>query len=136
MNIQQLENLITEYLAQVKKATDLLERSFGTKNILGLWRTKKISQRGSVNGDVTYELHGIGCRVYISEICIDFDYGPEDRVDGFDLWRLFIYACELPEKYKPYTNRELLEHDFNEYLKLGKAKKIPGGMSNLYFIQP
>lgn len=131
-----LEDLINEYLAQVKMATDLLEISFGTKNILGLWRTKKISQRGSVSGDVTYELHGIGCRVYISEICIDFDYGPEDRVDGFDLWRLFIYACEFPEKYKQYTDREFLKHDFNEYLKLGKAKKIPGAMSSLYFIQP
>jgi hypothetical protein len=136
MNLAPLENLITEYLTQVKIATDLLERSFGTKNILGLWRTKKISQRGSVNSDVTYELHGIGCCVYISEICIDFDYGPDDRVDGFDLWRLFIYACERPKKYDQYTNKEFLEHDFNEYLKLGKAKKIPGSMSSLYFIQP
>ncbi len=136
MSTQLVEDLISEYLTQVKTATDLLERSFGTKNILGLWRTKKISQRGSVSGDVTYELHGVGCRVYISEICIDFDYGPEGRVDGFDLWRLFIYACERPDKYDKYTNKEFLENDFNEYLKLGKAKKIPGGMSSLYFIQP
>ncbi|WP_372339936.1 hypothetical protein [Pseudomonas sp. P7548] len=78
----------------------------------------------------------MGCRVYISEICIDFDYDPDDRVDGFDLWRLFIYACELPEKYKQYTDREFLENDFNEYLKLGKAKKTPGAMSSLYFIEP
>ncbi|OIN52159.1 hypothetical protein BFL40_14180 [Pseudomonas costantinii] len=51
-------------------------------------------------------------------------------------WRLYMYACELPRKYKKYTNKEFLEHDFNEYLKQGKAKKIPGSMSNLYFIQP
>lgn len=52
------------------------------------------------------------------------------------LWRLFIYACEVPEKYNKYTNQECLAFDFNEYLKLGKVKKIPGTMSNLYFIQP
>ncbi|UII73788.1 hypothetical protein LVW35_11670 [Pseudomonas sp. HN11] len=135
MKEQPLENLITEYLAQVKKVTDLLEHSFGTKNILRLWRSKKIPQRGSVTDDITYELHGIGCRVYLAEICIDFDYGPDDRIDGFDPWRLYIYACELPRKYKRFTKRDCLAHDFNEYLKLGKAKKIPGSMSNLYFIQ-
>ncbi len=136
MKTQTLEDLIAEYLAHVKKATDLLEHSFGTKNILRLWRSKKIPQRGSVTGDITYELHGIGCRVYLPEACIDFDYGPDERVDGFDIWRLYIYACELPRRYKKYANKESLEHDFNEYLKLGKAKKIEGSTSNLYFIQP
>ena len=136
MKTQTLEDLIAEYLAHVKKATDLLEQSFGTKNILRLWRSKKIPQQGSVTGDITYELHGIGCRVYLPEACIDFDYGPDERVDGFDIWRLYIYACELPRRYKKYANKESLEHDFNEYLKLGKAKKIEGSTSNLYFIQP
>ncbi|OPA94079.1 hypothetical protein BFW88_09755 [Pseudomonas fluorescens] len=136
MKTQTLENLITEYLAQVKKATDLLEQSFGTKNILRLWRSKKIPQRGSVTDDVTYELHGIGCSVYLSEICDDFDYGPDERIDGFDSWRLYMYACEVPSKYKKYTNKESLELEFSEYLKKGKAKKITGSMSNLYFMQP
>lgn len=133
MRAQNIENLISEYLAHVKEATDLLEQSFGTKDILKLWRSKKIPQRGIVTGNITYELHGIGCRVYLSKICVDFDYGPNERVDGFDSWRLYTYACELPRKYKKYTNKEFLEHDFNEYLKLGKAKKIPDSMSNLYF---
>ncbi|MFT0477078.1 DUF6896 domain-containing protein [Pseudomonas antarctica] len=136
MRAQTLENLIAEYLEQVKKSTDLLEQVFGTKNILSLWRSKKIPQRGKVADDVTYELHGIGCRVYLSEICVDFDYGPDERVDGFDAWRLYLYACETPLKYKKYTNKESLEREFNAYLKKGKAKKVEGSTSNLYFIQP
>ncbi|KAE9651581.1 hypothetical protein EJD88_18475 [Pseudomonas sp. PB105] len=136
MKTQTLENLITEYLSQVKKATDLLERTFGTKNILGLWRAKKIPQCGLLTEDITYELHGVGCSVYLSNICVDFDYGPDERIDGFDPWRLYMYACEVPNKYKKYTNKASLENDFNEYLKLGKAKRISGSMSNLYFIQP
>lgn len=135
MQTHTLETLISEYLRHVDEATELLKRSFGTKNIHGLWRSNKIPQRGAVTDDVTYELHGIGCRVCLSGLYIDFDYGPDDRVDGFDLWRLYIYACELPQKYKKYTDKEYLAHELGEYLKLGKAKKIPGSMSNLYFIQ-
>ncbi|AZF26044.1 hypothetical protein C4J90_1870 [Pseudomonas sp. R2-60-08W] len=136
MSTQTLENLITEYLAQVKKVTDLFEHVFGTKNLLRLWRSKKIPQRGTVVDEVTYELHGVGCRVYLSEICVDFDYGPDERVDGFDPWRLYLYACETPHKYKRYTNIETMKREFNAYLKKGKAKKIDGSTSNLYFIQP
>jgi hypothetical protein len=136
MSAQTLENLITEYLGQVEKATDLLEHAFGTKNILRLWRSNKIPQRGTVVADVTYELHGIGCSVYLSEICIDFDYGPDGRVDGFDAWRLYMYACEMPRKYKKYTNKDSLEREFNAYLKEGKAKRIEGSTSSLYFLQP
>jgi hypothetical protein len=36
MKNQNLENLIHEHLTQVKKATNLLEQTFGTKNILQL----------------------------------------------------------------------------------------------------
>ncbi|WP_439898762.1 DUF6896 domain-containing protein [Pseudomonas costantinii] len=136
MKNKTLENLISEYLNQVKKATDLLERSFETRDILKLWRSNKIPRCGMITDDVTYELHGIGCSVYLSDICIDFDYGPDGRVDGFDSWRLYMYACETPHKYKKYTNREILEREFNEYLKGGKAKKIEGSTSDLYFIQP
>ena len=135
MRVQTLEHLITDYLKQVKNATDLLEQVFGTKNIIGLWRSKKIPQRGTVAANITYELHGIGCSVYLSEICVDFDYGPDDRVDGFDSWRLYMYACETPSKYKKYTDKQALEREFNAYLKKGKAKKIEGSTSNLYFIQ-
>ncbi|WP_442963747.1 DUF6896 domain-containing protein [Pseudomonas sp. MF6768] len=86
MKTQTLEDLISEYLEEVEKTTNLLELSFGTKNILGLWRSKKIPLRGKLSDDATYELHGVGCRVYISEKCIDFDYGPDGRIDGFESW--------------------------------------------------
>ncbi|MGE1152151.1 DUF6896 domain-containing protein [Pseudomonas kitaguniensis] len=136
MKPQTLENLIAEYLAHVKKATDLLDQSFGTKNILRLWHSKQIPRRGAVTPDVTYELHGIGCSVFLSEICVDFDYGPNERVDGFDAWRLYMYACEVPNRYEKYTDKKFLEREFSEYLKKGKAQKITGSMCDLYFMQP
>lgn len=133
MKTQSIENLISDYLGQVKMATDLLESAFGTKNILGLWRSKKIPQRGKITDDATYELHGIGCRVYIPHICIDFDYSTDGRIDGFDAWRLYLYACEVPKKHPKYTNKTTTEQEFSEYVAKGKAKKIHDPTSNLYF---
>lgn len=46
MKTQTIENLISDYLGQVKMATDLLESAFGTKNILGLWHSKKSHNAG------------------------------------------------------------------------------------------
>ncbi|WP_422396291.1 DUF6896 domain-containing protein [Pseudomonas trivialis] len=45
----------------------------------------------------------MGCSVYLPEVCVDFDYGPDGRLDGFDLWRLYVYACELPKNIKNTT---------------------------------
>lgn len=131
-----LETLIHEYLTQVEKATILLEQTFGTKNILQLWRSKEIPQRGRITDNISYELHGIGCRVDFSGVCIDFDYGPNERVDGFDPWRLYIYACEVPHRYKKYTNQNTLKLEFNNYVAQGKAQKITDSMSTLYFLNP
>lgn len=71
---------------------------------------------------MTYELHGIGCGVYLSELCIDFDYGPDERIDGVDSWRLYMHTREVPHKYKKHTDKELLDLELSEYLK--EKKKI------------
>ncbi|WP_428839041.1 DUF6896 domain-containing protein [Pseudomonas trivialis] len=60
-------------------------------------------------------------------MCVDFDYGPDGRLDGFDLWRLYMYACELPKKYKKYNDKDLLEREFNTCLIKGRQRrsKVP-----------
>jgi hypothetical protein len=133
MKNEDLECLIDDFLAQVEKATDLLEKRFGKKCILRLWRAKEISRRGEILDGINYELHGVGCRVYFPEICVDFDYGPGERVDGFDVWRLYIYACEVPLLHPKYIDQGTLKRDFNEYISLAKVERVSGSMSNLYF---
>jgi hypothetical protein len=71
--------------------------------------------------------------VYFPEICVDFDYGPGERVDGFDVWRLYIYACEVPLLHPKYIDQGALKRDFNEYISLGKVEGVSGSMSKLYF---
>jgi hypothetical protein len=125
MNVD-LEKLIFDFLSKVDKATFLLEKKFGTRCILRLWRTYKIDRCGTVVGNITYELHGVGCIVYLPEVCVNFDYGINGRIDGFDAWRLYMYACELPNQYKKYTDKNVLDKEFEEYIQSGRLEKMEG----------
>lgn len=133
MKNEALEYLIDDFLENVDKATAMLEETFGTRCILRLWGTKKIAQRGNVNNTVKYELHGVGCRVYLPDACIDFDYGPDGRIDGFDPWRLYMYANEVPKKHPKYTELDDIKRDLEEYITSGKVERIANSMSRLYF---
>ncbi|MBK5550774.1 hypothetical protein JFU49_10915 [Pseudomonas sp. TH03] len=119
-----LEKLIVDFLSKVEKAAVLLQEKFGTRCILRLWHSKKIEQCGTISDNITYELHGVGCAVYLPEACIDFDYGPNGRTDGFDVWRLYLLACELPLQHEKYTDIQVLKSDIEEYIEMGKLEKI------------
>ncbi|WP_419711299.1 DUF6896 domain-containing protein [Pseudomonas sp. NFX224] len=127
-----LEQLILEFLSKVERATTLLEEKFGMRCILGLWRSNKIERCGTITGNITYELHGVGCAVYLPEACIDFDYGTDGRTDGFDVWRLYLLACELPSQYKKYTDKKVLKSEFDEYIAMGKLEKMSPDTNDLY----
>jgi hypothetical protein len=127
-----LEKLARDFLSSVDEATCLFEEKFGTRCILRLWRSGKIRRCGVVKGNVTYELHGVGCAVNLPHVLVDFDYGPDGRVDGFDAWRLIIYASELPEKYPKYQNKEVLNLEFEEHVASGRFEPMPGGRNGFY----
>lgn len=127
-----LEQLILDFLSKVEKATTLLEAKFGTRCILRLWRTNKIEKCGTIIGNITYELHGVGCAVYLPEVCVDFDYGTDGRTDGVDVWRLYLFACELPQQYKKYTDKNVLKAEFQDYIAAGHLEKMSGPTDHLY----
>jgi hypothetical protein len=128
---ENLENLIADYLSLVEAGTALLEKKLGFRNILRLWRTSQITRCGNITADIEYELHGIGCAIYFPNESVDFDYGPDDRIDGFDAWRLYIFAKDRPEKYQKFCDQEVIENELREYIKNNKITKMPHP-SNLY----
>lgn len=127
-----LEQLIFDFLSKVEKAATLLEEKFGTRCILRLWRTNKIERCGIIVENITYELHGVGCAVYLPEVCVDFDYGADGRTDGFDVWRLYLFACELPKQYEKYTDKNVLKSEFQDYIAAGYLEKMSGPTDYLY----
>ena len=119
-----LEDLIKGFLSKVEEGTMLLQKKFGTRNILRLWRSGQIERCGEIIDGVEYELHGVGCAIHFPIELVDFDYGPNNRIDGFDVWRLYMYAADRPEEYKKYTDINFLESEFKAYIASGRIKKI------------
>lgn len=129
-----LEQLIRDLISKVDMATLLLEDKFGSRCIMELWRTHQIERCGSINEEITYELHGVGCAVHFPGLTVDFDYGENGRIDGFDVWRLYLLACELPLQYKKYTDIKALTLEFDEYIARKKVKKMSSTPGSLYVL--
>ncbi|WP_322846466.1 DUF6896 domain-containing protein [Pseudomonas sp. B33.4] len=126
-----LETLINDFISTVESSTLSLELKFGTRDIRRLWYTKEIERCGRVTRGVKYQLHGIGCRINSSTGSVDFDYGPNGEINGFDTWRLYNFARDRPSKHKKYCDEETIKKELEEYIKLKKIKKM-SAMRNLY----
>ncbi|TMU69850.1 hypothetical protein FGA82_29155 [Pseudomonas fluorescens] len=128
-----LEDLITDFLSKVESGTELLQKKFGTRNILRLWRSKQIERCGEITDEIQYELHGVGCAIHFPSESVDFDYGSNSRIDGFDVWRLYIYASDRPLMYEKYCNKKTLEKEFKELIYLNRIEKMSIN-DNLYVL--
>ena len=112
---QELLSLIHSYIGLVRRACDQMMRAFGTSDLLGAVHTGAIPREGAVAG-MTYQFHGVGCEVGIDGDLVDFDFGPEERCDGFDAWRLSLMAksshrwSDLADEAKVKAVLERLEY--------------------------
>lgn len=97
---KQLADLIRDYQAKVHDAVVLMHRSGIRMPISSYaWTEADIPQKGLLDGNIAYIKHGVGCTVYLSDGKVDFDFGRHGEINGFDLWRLFLFARERQEVY-------------------------------------
>ncbi len=88
-----LEQLIAEYQSRVRDAVALMYRSGMTMPSSALaWVKANIPPEGVLEGGVKYCKHGAGCEVQFDSREVDFDFGEDGEVNGFDLWRLLQFA--------------------------------------------
>ncbi len=125
-------NLIKDYLNEVRGFMECFSGEYGRSDMLKAWREGLIEKDGSLPGGIDYELHGIGCRIYKSDCELDFDFGPENRTDGFDLWRLKGYLSQRTDIQK-ILDIDDLSISFNELESEGVIVKLYGN-SSLYFL--
>ena len=109
-----LKIVIEDYLQEVEHAVMLFKDIIGDKNPLKAWKDNDIPQKGKLTEGVEYEFHGIGCVLIYKNHEIDFDFGPEGRYDGFDLWRLTQFIESRAEKYPRYQDKDVLKGDFEK----------------------
>lgn len=74
------------------------------------WVYMEIPMGGELEGGGYYYKHGVGCDVRLPEKSVDFDFGENGEIDGFDAWRLAKFAGVNLRGYGFNTANELDEY--------------------------
>ncbi|MCY4747319.1 hypothetical protein NYO99_20270 [Pelomonas sp. UHG3] len=105
---KRLAILIDDYTASVSFAVGLLEQGgIGRPNSNTEWACNGIPQTGVLPGGVKYFKHGYGCAVHLKSGTVDFDFGENGQIDGFDVWRLSGFAEGKLGQYGFQSEKEL-----------------------------
>lgn len=135
-------DLITDYQENVERVMKAFKKEFNRTDLLTAYRHDKIyPQVGSLKKHhiKRYAFHGIGLAVdFDDDTSVDFDFAfiPEQRHDGFDLWRLGEFVSSRPVKYKKYLDNKKLEEDFNKMVeRKAIVKPDINPSTTLYFFQ-
>lgn len=135
-------DLITDYQTNVERVMTTFKQEFNRTDLLTAYRHDKIyPQVGKLKkyNIKRYAFHGIGLAVdFDDNTSVDFDFAflPEQRHDGFDLWRLGEFVSCRPDKYKKYLDNKKLEEDFNRLIeRKAIVKPDINPSTELYFFQ-
>lgn len=88
--IRRYEALVSEHVADLRNA-------LGQSDLLMAANSRLIPRSGVLPNGVEYFFHGVGCTVETPDYTLDFDFGPIERVGGFDAWRLSRLASQLDD---------------------------------------
>jgi len=127
----QLLKLIDLFLHTVSQAEKFMKERMGLDEPR-YWRQRGVPRTGALD-KFNYSFHGIGCRFDFGDISVDYDYGDQGRIDGFDLWRLTIFGEQIKD-FKSYVDSGDLKSDFEACIESGEIKKSGGKYDNLYYL--
>lgn len=95
-----LLNLIKDYQNSVRNAVILMYRSgVQMPYSASAWQRMDIPGTGVLESGAGYLKHGFGCAVELKSGKVDFDFGANGEIDGFDLWRLVQFANGIWNDY-------------------------------------
>lgn len=117
-----LFTLINDYQASVRQAVELMVAS-GTERPTSNteWAGLDIPQKGELNGGVRYYKHGYGCAVHLPNGGVDFDFGANGEIDGFDLWRLIAFSEGRLDQYG-FSNEKEMKEVFDSSARSGELR--------------
>jgi hypothetical protein len=130
--------LIKDYIACAKYMCKVLRDAYDTKGgtLLRARRINSIPKEGILENEYNFNFHGGGCYFEFENGAIDIDFGPDDRCDGFDAYRLyqFLTASKIKENIQSITESEI--QAFLNELLTKRAIVQPGDFPNpnLYYL--
>jgi len=117
-----LFTLVSDYQAVVRQAVELLGASgIECPSSNASWADRDIPQRGKLNGKILYYKHGYGCAVHFPTQVVDFDFGSNGEIDGFDVWRLVGFAGTRLCAYG-FSSEAELKATFTAAVDLGELR--------------
>lgn len=121
-----IEGLIKDFQLTAKLVAEKFYEKYQTK----------IPRQGSFGIIRSYAFHGCGLYAKLAESEIDFDFGDDNRVDGFDAWRLKAFADSKSKLYPMFNTEKIIQAELD---KLERSNQIykPGtypGSSNYYWV--
>ena len=129
----EFQKLITDFQEKVEEANNLLKKYLNTDEPHN--RHPVIKQSGLLGGKYKYYFHGVGCVVHISKKdVIDFDYGANGRIDGFDEWRLCCFIDHRKQQY-PHIQKNDIKVWFQEAIVSNEIAKLESSKyDDLYYL--
>lgn len=111
--------LIELYVACANYSCSLLEQLYNGRETFLRAKILKLFPKEGFIDNAYYRFHGSGCYFEHSTNHIDIDFGPNNRCDGFDLYRLkdFFATIADKEKYSVLNDETNFEHQFEELIK-------------------
>ncbi len=82
------------------------------------WIDTNVPARGELQDDIYYVKHGSGCTVNLSDGEVDFDFGDQGEIGGFDEWRLVCFARHRTVEYG-FENEDAVKQCFKAALAEG-----------------
>jgi hypothetical protein len=90
---QLLASLIKAFQSAVAEAVLLMEKSGISRPLTNTaWVEAEHQQSGILLNGVRYYKHGYGCSVHLPQGVVNFDFGENGEIDGFDCNRLIEFA--------------------------------------------
>ncbi|HEX8286877.1 MAG TPA: hypothetical protein VF556_02720 [Pyrinomonadaceae bacterium] len=136
--VKRLIEMIQEYQASVIEAALLFEKYKDiAQSELARSRFEGFPREGFLDPEQTieYNFHGIGLCVTFPNRDIDWDFGYDGRLDGFDMWRLWIFATQGTNHFPEFKEKETLEKAFKEAENLGIFhKQFKHFQDDLYYL--
>lgn len=125
LHVYTIIDVITDYQQSVERVMQAFKQEYNRTDLLTAYHSDKMCpQLGKLKKYKIkrYAFHGIGLAVdFEDNTSVDFDFAflPEQRHDGFDLWRLGEFVSSRPDKNKKYLDKKKLEDDFNRLIEQG-----------------
>ena len=131
-----ITQLIEDFQSTSRLIAEIFYDKFGTTELLlAVNSHNTIPRRGSFGIIKDYGFHGCGLYAKLPDCEIDFDFGENNRVDGFDAWRLKSFANSKPKLYPMFDTEQKIQHELDKLKQEGLIHK-PGtfpGTSNYYW---